>query len=182
MVKKSIIYFVALAALFLNLIIPACGSKNNGANYGANTVCFNGQVCTNGTYGGVPLFGNQPITTSVDTFGSAAQFAIYASNYVSGQSNFTGSVSLTGELSLAPNGYNCPPGNYTFSGNSLNFQANFGGSLGLISGTVQISNGPTIYLNGQIFQGQDPMQSVQTYYFYRGNFGISGCDPNNIAE
>jgi hypothetical protein len=180
MVKKSIIYSVAAAAIFLNLVVPACGGKNNGTNYGPNTVCFNGQVCTQGQYGGVPLFGNSPISTNVDAYGSMAQFAIYASNYVSGQTGFAGSVSVSGQLYIAPNGYNCPSGTYTFQGNNLQFQANYGGSLGRISGPVQANNGLHINLNGEIVQGQDPNLSFSTQYYYSGSFSNS-CDPGATA-
>jgi hypothetical protein len=180
MTRRYFALTVILVALALNLVFPACGSKSGNTAYSpySNFSCIPGQQC-NGI-NGTPMF-PAPVMTSVDSYGSSAQMMIYASGYSAGYGNYSGPVTVQAIVMISPsNQYGCPPGQYMLQGQG-SFQANYGGTLGAITGQMSGQSGFQVQLNGEIYGGQDPYESQQTQFFYMGSFANS-CDPGDIAE
>jgi hypothetical protein len=174
MKRKYIAIIFGVVALTLNLMIPACGSKNSATSPYASTLCVTGQVCTGIT--GTPLF-PAPIISSIDAFGSATQMQIYASNYTSGGGS--ANVTVQAIVYIAQNSYGCPPGQYSVQGTGT-WSSNYGGTLGLINAQMTGTSGFTVQLSGEVFQGQDPSASQATSFYYVGRFANS-CDASATA-
>jgi len=169
MTRRYLALTVATLAIFLNLVIPACGSKNNNnSNPNAySTSCLNG-VC-NGI-NGTPMFPTA-IMTSIDNYGSGAQIMIYSTGGAS--------VMIQAQVYISPSQGVCQPGTFMVQG-SGSWQPNYGGTLGLLQGSLTGSGGFSVQLSGEVFGGQDPYLSAPTQYFYQGHFANS-CDPNSTA-
>jgi hypothetical protein len=173
--KKYLAFGLGAVALVLNLMIPACGSKNSiNSPYASSYICTTGQVCTG--VNGTPMF-PAAILTSIDSFGSGAQMQIYASGYTAGSNQ--SQVTVQAQVYIAPNNYGCPPGTYYVQGTG-NWAPNYGNSLGLVTGVLSGSGGFQVQLNGEVHNGQDTSQSQATQFYYQGSFGNS-CDPNSVA-
>jgi hypothetical protein len=174
--KKKYVAFTAGALIIaINLMIPACGSKNSLTSPYSTLVCTTGQVCTG--VSGTPMFPSA-ILTSLDNYGSMAQIQIYASNgYTTGAS--TSSVTVQAQVYIVSGAYPCGGGTFYVQGTG-NWVPNYGGSLGLVQAQLTGSNGFYVNLSGEVYSGQDTTVSQQSQFGFRGSAG-NACDPNAIA-
>ena len=175
MSRRFLALTVALAAILLNLIIPACGSKNETGSPYATAQCLPGVACTGVT--GTPLT-PYPILTAIDSYGSMAQIMIYSTGTQTG--GYSGQVTVQAQVYMSPYQQYCPPGNYAVQGTG-SFQANYGGTLGLVQSSMTGSSGFTVQLSGEVYQGQDPFQTQATQFYYMGSFANS-CDSHAVGE
>jgi len=169
MTRRYLALFVAVFALFINLVIPACGSKDSGNTnpYAYSTSCLNG-TCAG--ISGTPMFPTA-IMTTIDNSGSGAQIMIYASG--------NGTAMIQAQVYISPGQMLCQPGTYMVQGSGI-WQPNVGGTLGHIQGQLTGTSGFSVSMSGEVYGGQDPYISQPTQYFYQGNFG-NGCNPSAFA-
>ncbi len=171
MTRRYLALTVLVFAIFINLVIPACGSKNNNNSnqypYGVGTSCING-VCSG--VGGTPMFPTA-IMTTIDNYGSGAQIMIYSTGGTT--------VNVQAQVYISPQQGLCQPGTFMVQG-SGSWQPNYGGTLGFIQASMTGSGGFSVQLSGEVYGGQDPYQSQPTQFFYQGHFANS-CDQNAQA-